>query len=91
MGAADGLEALARLRQEQRPGVILLDLAMPNMDGVAFRRHQLDDPGLADIPVVVCSGESGGEQTALRLGTDGYLTKPLDADCVLDVVHRFCP
>jgi len=91
MVAGDGLEALARLREDLMPGVILLDLRMPNMDGPAFRRHQLDDPRLADIPVVVCSGECTGEETALRLGSDGYLAKPLDVDRVLEVVQRFCP
>ena len=89
MVAGDGLEALTRLRQDL-PGVILLDLTMPNMDGTAFRRHQLDDPRIARIPVVVCSGERSGAETALRLGTDGYLAKPLDVDRVLEVVQRLC-
>lgn len=90
MVAGDGLEALTRLREDRVPGVILLDLMMPNMDGAAFRRHQLDDPRLAEIPVVVCSGERSGAETALRLGTEGYLAKPLDVDRVLGVVQRFC-
>lgn len=54
--AGNGQEALARLRSKPRPGVILLDLRMPVMDGWAFRRAQLADRRLAPIPVVILSG-----------------------------------
>jgi CheY-like chemotaxis protein len=53
--AANGLEALMELRC-WRPDAILLDLAMPTMDGWTFRIRQLSDPGFADIPVMVLSG-----------------------------------
>jgi CheY-like chemotaxis protein len=53
--ACDGEEALLLLRGGLRPSVIVLDLAMPIMDGYAFREAQLADPALADIPVVVFS------------------------------------
>ena len=47
--ASNGLEALEAARKE-RPGVILLDLMMPVMDGQAFRREQLNDSTLASVP-----------------------------------------
>ncbi len=53
--AADGVAALEQLRDGQRPGLILLDLMMPLMDGWQFRHEQLRDPSLANIPVIVCS------------------------------------
>jgi CheY-like chemotaxis protein len=54
--AANGLEALKYLRSGGGAAVIVLDLRMPIMDGWAFRREQLRDPVLAQIPVVVLSG-----------------------------------
>ena len=53
--AANGAEALTVARQSH-PIVILLDLAMPVMDGFAFRAAQLRDPQLAGIPVICVSG-----------------------------------
>ena len=54
--ASDGAQALSLLRSlDPKPRVILLDLMMPVMDGREFREHQLRDPSIADIPVVVIS------------------------------------
>src|SRR5262245_60743067 len=57
--ANDGSEALARLKGTSPPSLVLLDLMMPVMDGFEFRVQQLQDPRIADIPVIVFS--SGGD------------------------------
>jgi CheY-like chemotaxis protein len=86
--AANGAEALNELRQ-WRPDYILLDLAMPVMDGWTFRAQQLRDPKLADIPVVVLSGHGeGGRREADRLGVSRCLRRPTSGDAVLDVVSE---
>jgi CheY-like chemotaxis protein len=88
--ARDGRQALDRLRTGPRPCLIVLDLAMPVVDGKAFRAAQVRDPALADIPVVVLTGGFGpGEPAAL--GAAGYMLKPADLDEVLRQVRRFCP
>ena len=51
--ARDGLDGLAYLRGGGRPSVVVLDVAMPNMDGVAFRRALSADARWADIPIIV--------------------------------------
>ena len=53
--AANGREALARLRERPRPCVILLDLMMPVMNGWEFRQALRSEPALRDVPVVVVS------------------------------------
>src|SRR5258705_8215224 len=56
IAVSNGRRALELLREGLRPCLILLDLAMPDMDGLAFRREQMKDPALADLPVAVVSG-----------------------------------
>lgn len=54
--AADGVEALALLRSTAI-ALVLLDMHMPTMDGFEFRARQLAEPALAQIPVVVLTGD----------------------------------
>ena len=73
--ACNGAEAL-RLARQSHPRVILLDLAMPVMDGVAFRTALLDDPVLAEIPVIVLTGRTESKEWTGRLRVVGVLSKP---------------
>ena len=84
--AADGKEALARLRTEPRPAVVLLDLIMPGVDGTAFRSAQLADRDTAAVPVVLCSGESNLAVHAARLGVRDFVRKPIDLERLLGFV-----
>ena len=79
--AGDGLEALQTCRRGM-PDAILLDWAMPVMDGVDFLKQLRQEPG-GDKPVVVfCTTENDVEKIseALRAGADEYLMKPFDSD-----------
>jgi len=89
--AADGREALARMGAPPRPGVVLLDLMLPRMDGFEFRVRQLEDPELAAIPVIVLSGGGDVQQKAARLGVVASLMKPIDFEALLDCVARCLP
>ena len=83
--ASNGLEALEAARKE-RPGVILLDLMMPVMDGQAFRREQLNNSTLASVPVIVLSAHARTPELAEALGAAAYLLKPFDLDQLLNVI-----
>jgi len=87
--AAEGEEALGQLRSGLRPGLILLDLRMPGMDGRAFREVQAAEPELAAIPVVILSGDSDAPRVAGSLGLE-WLLKPVPFDRLLSVVERYC-
>lgn len=83
--AANGAEALAAARDND-PHVILLDLAMPVMDGFAFRAAQLRDPQLANIPVICVSGRHDAHEIARELNLTACLRKPFSlAEIVLRI------
>src|SRR5271154_980778 len=84
--AGNGKEALDYMRQAPLPDLIILDLWMPVMDGWQFRREQIKDPRLAQIPVIVV--------TALSDRTDvdanEIIIKPVDVDHLLTTVGHYC-
>ncbi len=90
VGAGDGQEALEQLRSGLRPGLIILDLMMPRMDGFQFRHRQMQDPALAEIPVIIYSARFEGHDRAVLLGAV-YLEKPFDLEKLLEVVHSYYP
>jgi CheY-like chemotaxis protein len=92
----DGVEALAFLRREgehaeaPRPGLILLDLNLPRMDGREVLAEVKGDPELRTIPVVVLT-TSKAEEDVLRsydLHANAYVTKPVDFDRFIEVVRQ---
>ena len=84
--ACDGREALQTVQAGPPPSLILLDLMMPEMDGFQFRRALLDDPALADIPVVLCSANPTAPQVVQQLGALACFEKPFDVQLLLNVV-----
>lgn len=90
--AANGCEAHAWLRSAAvRPSVILLDLVMPVLDGWHFRWQQVQDAQLAQIPVVLLSGEGDLRSAATALGAAGYFAKPVDPSNLLGALQRAYP
>jgi CheY-like chemotaxis protein len=88
--ATNGFEAIERLRVDEAPCLILLDLMMPVMNGWEFRAEQTRDPKLAAIPLVVVTGAGQAAQKAASLGATGVLEKPVELDVLLSVVERYC-
>lgn len=77
--AGTGGEALAQARAV-RPDLVLLDHALPDMDGIAVTRALRADPVLRDIPVIMFTAGRGDavKLEALAAGCDDFLCKPLD-------------
>lgn len=87
----DGAEALIQLRSGPLPRVILLDIMMPRMDGTQFRHEQLRDPAIADVPVVLMSGDTRILEKMVELRVAQCIRKPVDIDELLAVVRDPTP
>jgi len=74
----------------RKPGLVLVDLHLPTMDGETIVHALQADPATAKIPVVVISGDATSE-TKQRLrdaGAHDYLEKPIDIPTLLELVAR---
>jgi CheY-like chemotaxis protein len=88
--ASNGLEALDVLAHDPLPCLILLDLRMPVMDGLSFRLHQLRDPRIRHVPVVVLTAANEDGREAALLAACGHLRKPIDLDALLETAEEAC-
>ena len=88
--AANGQDAMERLRAHEPPNLILLDLNMPIMDGMTFCQRRKQDDRLAHIPVVLVSSADDIAEKATSAGAESYLQKPVDTIKLLDVLQHCC-
>jgi CheY-like chemotaxis protein len=90
--APDGWQALEHVRRRGPPALVLLDLAMPEMDGWDFLHVRRHDAELAAVPVAVFSAVACLTPTdPWELGATAVLQKPLDFRAVVEVARRYCP
>ncbi len=85
--AAEGTEAL-RLVKDEMPGLVLLDMRMPGMDGWEFSRRfraQYDH----QAPIVVLTAAEDARKRADEIGAEDFLSKPFRIEEVIDKVHGF--
>ena len=88
--ATDGRSALATARKE-RPDLIIMDLAMPGLDGWQAATQPKSVPKVADIPIIALTAFAmrGDEERAREAGCDGYLSKPCRPQTIREVVRRY--
>ena len=85
--AADGFKALGKL-EEFAPDVILTDLKMPGLDGIALmEKARAAAPGAVFV-VMTAFGTISSAVDAVKKGAENYLTKPLDPEALTAVVER---
>ena len=87
--ANNGAEALRQLKTGQLPGLILLDLMMPEMDGSQLVKAVREEPSFAHIPLVVLSASGRAAERTAALAVDRFLHKPVDLTQLLDVINTY--
>lgn len=88
--ASDGEEAV-QIAVEARPELILMDLSLPKLDGLAATRQIRQKRGFKQIPIVAVSAHDSphSRAEALEAGCNEYVTKPIDFDSLNEILHRF--
>lgn len=88
--AEDGRTGV-RLAKEERPDLILMDINLPDIDGLEATGIIKGDEELKSIPIVALTANAmyGDEERCLAAGCDGYISKPVSKSKLLDVVADF--
>lgn len=86
--AGDGMEALRKFRK-LKPQLVLLDVALPIIDGFEVLKTIKSDPELSQTPVIMLTakGDIGSVNFAKRLNADGYLIKPVVMKDLFDLIQ----
>jgi len=87
--AANGIEAVERTT-ELLPDIVLMDLALPRMDGWEATRRLKSDPRTQHIPIVALTGHAlaGHAEGAREAGCDSFVTKPCLPDALVAEIRR---
>ena len=87
--ASNGEEAIT-IATQTNPHLILMDINLPELDGLAATRRIRDIEAVREVPVVAVTdfGTEGFQRAAYDVGVDGYLTKPIDLDRMHQLIAR---
>ena len=90
--AANGREAV-EFAERECPDLILMDLSLPEVDGLTATKLIRQLEGMCDTPIVALTAHDAEQfhTIAMEAGCTEYVTKPVDFDLLGDVVGRFCP
>ncbi len=90
--AANGEEALGQLRRV-RPDLVLMDINLPGMDGLALTRRLKASPHLADIPVVMMTGDARRETlvSSMEAGAAAFVVKPFTRESLMAKLDKILP
>lgn len=88
--AADGRQALERLQEHGEIDLVVLDINMPNMNGLEFLGRIRSDTAFVDLPVVIISTEGRDDDIArgLEAGAWAYIKKPFHSEEILNLIAR---
>lgn len=85
--ARDGIA----LASDNPPDLILMDIAMPEMNGLEATNHIRSIPHIASVKIIALTANAmqGDREMVLEAGCDGYISKPIDIDSFVDELWRF--
>jgi len=89
--ARTGAEAMAMAINE-RPDLILMDIQLPDLDGLEVTRRIRASEADGKIPIVAVTSfaMAGDRQKALAAGCNGYIEKPINPESFLSEIHKYC-
>ena len=87
--AVNGNQAV-EMAESESPDIILMDLSLPMLDGLAATRRIREQNGLARVPIVAVSAHDSADfhAEALAAGCNEYVTKPIDFDQLVQLLDR---
>ena len=79
------------MASENPPGLILLDLGLPDIDGQTLVRYFRNIPNLKNVPIVVVTAwpEETAKNMVMAYGCNGYIGKPVDIHLLTDIVNQY--
>ena len=86
--ATDGRQAVARAL-EKHPALILMDMMMPEMDGLAATRTLRQQAEMREVPILALTALDGVRERVLAAGCDDYITKPIDLPVFLKKLEQW--
>jgi two-component system cell cycle response regulator DivK len=74
-----------------RPDLILMDINLPDMDGLTLTAHLREYPNLDGVPIIALTANvmRGDRERTLEAGCDGYIQKPVDVDLLPEQIRKF--
>ncbi len=91
--ARNGREALARLAGNPQPDIVLMDIMMPEMDGIEAMQEIRRKPAMRDLPIIALTAKAmpDDQQRCLAAGANDYITKPIDVDKLVSLIRIWMP
>lgn len=86
--ALNGKEGLDHLITHDRPDLIILDMFMPVIGGIEFRKRVMEIPALAFIPIIGMSADAFGKKRFLSCGIEFFLKKPFELEDLLVILDQ---
>jgi CheY-like chemotaxis protein len=88
---AENAEVGIQLAREHKPDMILMDIQLPDMDGVEATKLILNDGELKNTPIIAVSSLAmkSDKEYALSAGVKDYITKPINKKDLIDTIHKY--
>lgn len=88
--APDGVNGL-KLAEQQRPDLILMDINLPDIDGIQVTQRIKANPQLAHIPIIALTANAmhGDREAFIEAGCDGYLAKPISRRELCSTIEEY--
>ncbi|MEO6188440.1 MAG: response regulator [Ginsengibacter sp.] len=90
ISASSAAEGLRILEEDEKVGVVLLDMMMPEMDGYEALKYIREKEAIAKIPVIAVTARAmnGDKEQCLESGANGYVSKPVNIDELTSLINQ---